>query len=438
MKTKLASFLLASNSYYWLKTLSKFVSVQLAVQSLSIASGLLLVRTLSKEEYAYFTIVGSMQGTMNLLADSGISTGLISIGGKVWQNSYRFGQLINTAMKLRRYLATISAVVVAPIIFWMLVSNGSSVGYTIVMVVATLVGLNFQLTVGVLEVVPRLYSQISRVQIMDLVFAVSRLFILGISYLILLNALTAVLAGSLALGIESLLLGYWARDSLDINAPVHHEDRSEIIKIVRNLLPSTIYYCVQGQLTVFLISIFGNTQKIAEVGALGRLGIFFSIIYSVMNGIILPKFSRCQSFNILCRQYCKIISFLILIELLLIILAGIFPSQFIWILGKHYAHLKSEVLLLAISSSFSSIVGMMWSLNASKAWVNDSWFYVPGTIAIQILLLFILDLSTVRGIIMFGMFSNIPFFIINIWLTYKGLISYRKQKFQIYSNDQNE
>lgn len=428
MKIKIASFLFSSRSSYWLKTLSKFVSIQFVVQALGIASGLLLVRTLSKEEYAYFTIVGSMQGTMNLLADSGISIGLASIGGKVWQDSYRFGQLINTAMQLRRYLALLSALVVAPIIFWMLLSNGSSVVYSILMVLVTLVGLNFQLTIGVLEVVPRLRSQISRVQRMDLVFASSRLVILCISCLTLLNALSAVIAGSLALGIESLLVSSWAKESLDKKAPVHNEDRVEIIKIVKSLLPSTIYYCVQGQLTVLLISVFGNTQKIAEVGALGRLGIFFSILGSLMNGIILPSFSRCQTFNLLYRRYWQIFSSFILVVLLLIAIAAFFPSQFIWILGKQYMHLQSEVLILAISSSFSSIVGMMWSLNASKAWVQDSWLYVPGTIAMQIILLFILDVSTVRGIIIFGFFSNLPFFFVNIWLSYRGFKAFYKNQ----------
>ncbi len=427
MKTKFASFSLSPRSSYWIKTLSKFISVQLAVQALGIASGILLVRTLSKEEYAYFTIASSMQGTMNLLADSGIGTGLTAIGGKVWQDSYRFGQLINTAMQLRRYLALITIAVVTPILFWILLSNGTSFIYTILIVGTTLVGLNFQLTVGVLDVVPRLCSQINRVQNITLYFTVSRLVFLGIFYLTLWNALGTMVATSLALGVQSVILGSWARDSIDTRAPIHNEDRLEIIRIIKGLLPSTIYYCVQGQLTVWLISIFGNTQKIAEIGALGRLGIFFSVVGSLMHGIILPSFSRCQSFSLLYRRYWQILSSFILMGLLLVALAALFPSQLIWILGKQYAHLQSEVLILAISSSFSSIVGMMWSLNASRSWVQNSWLYVPGTIAMQIVLLFILDVSTIRGIIFFGMLSNFPFFLVNIWLSNRGFKIYSQQ-----------
>lgn len=68
---------------YWGKTLSKFVSVQLVIQTLGFVCGILIVRTLDQQQYAYFTIANTMQGTMNMLSDSGISIGLTAIGGKV-------------------------------------------------------------------------------------------------------------------------------------------------------------------------------------------------------------------------------------------------------------------------------------------------------------------------------------------------------------------
>jgi len=82
----------------WSKTLSKFVSIQLFIQALGFASSILLVRTLIKQQYAYFNMASTMEGTMHLLADSGINSGLTAIGGKVWQDRYRFGQSINTAV----------------------------------------------------------------------------------------------------------------------------------------------------------------------------------------------------------------------------------------------------------------------------------------------------------------------------------------------------
>src|SRR6202795_1168055 len=109
------------------RIVGNFAIVQAVVQIIGLLSGILLVRTLDQREYAYFTIANTMQGTINLLADIGISVGLVSIGGRVWHDRYRFGQLINTALGLRKKLGAIAIVIVTPILFAMLFRNGASI-----------------------------------------------------------------------------------------------------------------------------------------------------------------------------------------------------------------------------------------------------------------------------------------------------------------------
>src|SRR3954466_13513835 len=92
----------------WTKLLTRFLSLEAVVQALTFACGILIVRALPKADYALFTVANTMQATMNLMADNGICTGLIAIGGRVWQDRYRFGQLVSTAMQLRRWFAVIS------------------------------------------------------------------------------------------------------------------------------------------------------------------------------------------------------------------------------------------------------------------------------------------------------------------------------------------
>ena len=87
------------------RRIGNYALVQAAVQILAFSAGILLVRWLPQREYAYFTIANAMQATLNLLADIGISIGLISIGGRVWQDRRRFGELIKTGLSVRRKLA---------------------------------------------------------------------------------------------------------------------------------------------------------------------------------------------------------------------------------------------------------------------------------------------------------------------------------------------
>src|SRR5580765_5711244 len=109
------------------RMVGSFAIVQAIVQVVGFLSGILLIRHLDQREYAYFTIANTMQGTLNTLADIGISVGLVSIGGRVWQDRNRFGQLIKTASNLRRKLGAIAAIAVTPILFLMLVKNGAPI-----------------------------------------------------------------------------------------------------------------------------------------------------------------------------------------------------------------------------------------------------------------------------------------------------------------------
>lgn len=403
------------------RMLTKFISVQVVVQLLGMASGILLVRALSAQEYAYFTIANSMMATISILADSGVSIGLTSIGGKVWQDRLRFGELINTALRLRRYLALIAVVAVTPILVWMLASNGASKPYSAVITLAVLIALNYQLLIGVLGVVPRLHSEVSRVQKLDATAAVIRLLLLAAAYFIFLDTAVALFAGLVGLVGQYYFLKRWAADNIEPRAPINREDQATILGIVKHQAPNAVFYCLQGQLTVWLISVFGNTANVAEVGALGRLGMIFAVISAVMSTVVLPGFARCQSASLLRRRYFQIVGGFFLLGAGLIGVAAIFPDELLWILGNKYAHLRNELLLMMVMSAFNALTAAMWSLNSTKAWIKYSWLYVPATLVTQAFLLLVLDISTVRNVLWFGILSSIPSFLVNIILSCKGL-----------------
>ena len=410
----------SSRIFHWARLLSKFVSIQLVVQALTLASGILIVRNLNKQEYALYTIATTMQGTMSLFADMGISIGLSSIGGKVWQDRYRFGQLINTALYLRYYLAAASITIVTPVSVWMLITNGASILYAILITATVLVGFYFQLTIGVYNIVPRLHSQISRIQKLDLVMNISRIALLGVSYLTFFNTFVVTLASSLALGIQQLVLKNLANDNIDRRASLNEEDKADIVKIIKQSSPNTIFYCFQGQITIWLLSIFGNVQNVAEIGALGRFSVVFAVIGSVMTGIVYPSFARCQSPKSLFRLYTKTLVTICLFSVTLVIISVLFSTQLLWVIGSQYAHLQSELILCTVSSGLFFIVNTMWSLNTAKAWIDLVWLQIPGVITAQIIVFFLIDVSTLKGAIIFGMAPLIPGAILNLYMTYKG------------------
>jgi O-antigen/teichoic acid export membrane protein len=405
------------------RVVGKFAVVQGIVQMVGFLSGILLIRHLDQREYAYFTIANTMQGTLNTLADIGISVGLVSIGGRVWQDRNRFGQLIKTASNLRRKLGAIAAIVITPILFFMLVKNGAPIPYTFVLIALVLAGLSVQLALGVLGVVPRLRSDIGWIQTIDLAGAAVRLLILvGLLYLFL-NSAVAVAVGSATLFLQYWMLRRYSARVIDFDAPENEEDRSAMQRFIRHLAANAVFFCFQGQITIFLLGFFGRVNSIAEVGALGRLGMVFTVLTNLLTNVFGPAFARCQDPKRLRWQYAAIVGGVAAFSLVLIAAAVLFPAAFLFVLGAKYAHLERELVLMVGGAVVGALIGTFWTLNASKAWIAGSWLYIPLTLGTQIALIPITDFSSVRSVLMFNLLSAVPNLVLNLALSVRGFRS---------------
>ena len=403
------------------RIVGSFAIVQAVVQVIGFCAGILLVRALSQREYAYFTIANTMQATINLLADIGISVGLVSIGGRVWQDRHRFGQLINTALHLRKKLGLIAIVIITPFLAYLLARNEASVSYSALLIVVVLTGLVVQLAIGVFSVVPRLRSDLQRIQTIDLTGAVVRICLLAALMFLFLNAAIAVAVATATLFLQYIMLRNYTSRVIDLAAPENREDRQEIIRLIKHLAPNAVFYCLQGQITVFLISLFAQrVTAVAEVGALGRLAMIFAVLSNLLTNIFVPAFARCQQVKKLRLLYAAIVTGVTVFSLLALGAAAFFPKQFLFVLGNKYAHLDRELLLMVAGAVVSAIAGALWALNASKAWVTGSWLYIPLTLVTQIALIPFTNFSSVIDVLIFNLISLVPSLFLNVVLSYRG------------------
>lgn len=384
---------------HWSKILGKFVSVQLVVQAIGFASGILLVRYLSKEDYALFTIANTIMGTMNLLADSGISSGLTSIGGRVWSDPHRFGQLIRTALGLRRTFAAIVVVIGIPITFWLLLKNGASPWLTAEICLAIVVSLYFQLSNGILTVIPRLLLQTNRIQKIDLTSAILRLLLICLAWLLLLNISTALWAATAAFGCQWWLLCRWTRTSIVAHAPADPAMRREIMAVVHTQIPNSLFYCLQGQIGIWLLSIFGKAGNVAAFGALGRLAVVLGIISTVLGTLIAPRYARCHNTQKLKRLFWMITGGCIGLAGTIQFVCFLFTDQCLWLLGPKYANYHREFLLMVAVQGVGLISATMWTLNHAKSFLRFSWLYIPLTILSQLAVIPFVDMKTIQGVL---------------------------------------
>ena len=124
--TRIKTHLNISSILNWSKLISITASAQFIVQAVGFLSGILIIRLLPVQEYAYYTIANTMLGTMSILSDGGISIGVMSQGGKVWQDRTKMGIVLATGLSLRRKFTIVSLFVSIPILFYLLLNNGAS------------------------------------------------------------------------------------------------------------------------------------------------------------------------------------------------------------------------------------------------------------------------------------------------------------------------
>jgi O-antigen/teichoic acid export membrane protein len=390
---------------------------------LGFAAGLLIVRTLPKREYAFYTIGNTMLASILVLADSGISSALTAIGGRVWQDSQRLGSLLNTALLLRRQLAALTVLAVVPVLIWLLAQNGASRLTIVGLVVAVLAGSGLELITRIYAVALRLRSEILQIQNQALVSALVKLAIVGIALFIFMNAAIAILSVVIGYAVQFVMLRRWVHRQVDRDAPADPAMRSEIVSVLKQQAPHSIYYCLQGQITVWLISIFGNAESVANVGALGRLAVVFALLSSITVEVVLPAFARIQSVHQLRRRYFQIVAGYFTVSVLSVAAVALFPGQILSVLGHQYSGLHAEGVLMAACALVSTTAALLWAINCARAWIVPPAYLIPCTIVLQVAMITFLNLSTVKGVLLFTMYSWAPSIVLSVWLAMKKMWS---------------
>jgi O-antigen/teichoic acid export membrane protein len=418
-----SGWLAAPAARKWVPILAKFAFVQAIVQVLGFAAGLLIVRTLSKREYAFFTIGNTMLAAILVLADSGISSALTAIGGRVWQDGQRLGSLLNTAFQLRRQLAAFTLLAVVPVLIWLLAQNGASWSTIAILVVAVLAGSGLELITRIYAVALRLKSEIRQIQNQALVSAIVKLAVVAGALFVFMNAVVAILSVVVGYGVQFVMLRRWVHREVDRSAPADPAMRSEIVSVLKKQAPHSIYYCLQGQITVWLISIFGNSDSVANVGALGRLAVAFALLSSITAEVVLPAFARIQSVHQLRRRYFQIVAGYFAVSVLSVAAVAVFPRQILSVLGHQYSGLYAEGVLMAVCAVVSTTAGLLWGINCARAWIVPPALLIPCTIALQVAMIAFLDLSTVKGVLLFTTYSWVPSVVLSVWLALKKMWS---------------
>lgn len=392
-------------AFEWGKLLAIAGSAQISVQLIGFLSGLFVIRLLPTNQYAYYTLANSMLGIMTVLADGGITNGVLAQGGKVWSDKHKLGVVLSTGLSLRRQFTLVSLLVMMPVLFYLLNHHGAN-WLTIVLILVSLIPAFYTSLIGsLLEVTLKLRQDVISLQKIQVGATVGRFIFLSTTLLVIPWAFIAIFASVLSqtwanIQIKKKITAY-ADQTLEPDPAI----KKEILRFSKRLMPGIIYYCLSGQITLWLLSIFGSTEAIAQIGALGRLSMALNLLSVLFSTLILPRFARLPSeASLLLSRYLQIIFLILFLNACLVFLVWLYPNQLLWLLGKEYSHLQNEVVLNIVVSCLGLMAGVCYGLFTSRGWSINPFVAISINVTSIILAASFLNVSTIKGILYFNLF----------------------------------
>ena len=400
----------------WRRIVGDYVVWQPAIQLAGIAAGLLFVNLMSTREYALYALASAAMTLLGLLCDLGITNSLLYFRREASIRGVSFDAYLRGAMWLRRLLLAVAAPLFLGVFAGLALSNGLGAVATCAGALIIIAGAWFQITAAIHLVTLRLAGRYGASYRAELFGAAARLAgaaVMAVSSMV--YAVPALVAGALG----SLLTARAAASRTGPGDARHvvvdpRPARREIVRYLVPTLPSAIYFSFQSPLLAFLSAMFGDARNIAEVGALGRLGLIVGLLTGLIPGVIIPRLAGVLDERLYGRRYAQYLMLLGVSGLTLVVSAYGWPGLFLALLGPRYRGLDSELILTVGAASVGLVGGYCVAINQARGWLR----WQPAALGVfalaQILLMVGLPLSTTAGVLAFNFVSAVAGFLVQL------------------------
>jgi O-antigen/teichoic acid export membrane protein len=361
-------------------------------------------------EYAKFVVVFSIQASLMILLDVGISGTFIPLIGERIGDKRLIADYLASLRQIAHWLFVV-AVPITIVGYPLLVRNRHWTWQTVAaMVVIVLVSAWFARVGAAYGAVLILQRDRNRWYQAQMITSFGALALLGL--FVLAHWLSAFAAILINVGrVIAIAAIYYARSRklLGVKGVPSKEKRTAAIQLSLPTVPSVIYYALGGQISVFLITYFGHTSAVASVGALGRLGQVFALLTPINGILVEPYFARLPRQQ-LKSHYLMAAAGASVCGACLVMLARILPGLFLWVLGPKYAGLQTEVVLIMVSGAIGLLGGVVATINGARRFVYYSFVLTDNilTLILQAIYIWRVDLSTVKAVLWFNIFTMLP------------------------------
>lgn len=389
----------------WTRILSAYFSTQTVVQLTGIAAGLLFVNFMPVREFAFYTLAFSVITFFNFITDLGSSTSLVYFFRRTAKEGEDFQPYFRAVLSLRRVVFLLGAAGVLLVFPRIATAKGYGLTEALLVTGGIVLCVWFQIASSLRVLALRLADRYAPSYRAELAGGFTRLLLAA---LLVVSALMKSWLGVLSSAAGSAVVAFLARPVADPKEPSVGLGpyQRKVLRYLLPTLPSALYFAIQGPLTVWLAATFGATRNIAEVGALGRLGLIVGIFSSLTGVVFLPRLARITDDRLYRRRVLQFGASLATVASTMLAAAAIAPDLLLLLLGKSYGGLHRELLLVVAGAGVSLVDGYLVSVNLARAWTRWQGLAVASLVAVQALLVAVLPLSTTAGVLTFNLLGG--------------------------------
>ncbi len=399
-----------------------FASLNLLCRLLQMVAAFMIVRTLAKTEYAWYSLASNLIGALGMFTVTGISTGLMPLAGEAVGDRLRMGAVLASASRFRQALLLFGSLAGIPVFAYTLLHSACSPLKTTVLVAAAVVSVVTAIASQMMATPLSLAGRYNVPQWEALMNTLLRL-------LLVLAVIGAGMADSVWIMVVTVLAPlpttFWwllpkARAHADFRQPPDPAVGKRLQKHFLVGLPTSLTYLFEAQIAVFIVGWMGNIDKVADLGAISRVALILQVPLAVASGILLPRMSAEQDPRRLWKMWtgCTLLS--VVMGLLIVACGWLLREPLLMLLGNEYAGLEKELVLYLAFQSFSFFVTVSGMPIQSKGWVRHSWLRPVLVFGCQALSALVLDLSTVSGAIGLMWAGSIGNTLMNVFLLVNG------------------
>jgi len=389
----------------WTGILSAYFTTQALTQLLGIAAGLVLINRLPVEQFALYSLATSVVTFFGFATDLGSSGSLLYFYRRTRGDAAAFRAYPAAVLSLRRGLFLVGALGVAAAFPAAATAEGFAPREVTLVLAGILLCVWFQISSTLRLLALRLEDRYLRSYRADLLGAALRLLLtLGMVAAALLFAWLGMLASAAGAALVTLLAASPTAPAA-ATAGELLPARRQVVRYLLPTLPSALYFSLQGPLVVWLAATFGGVRNIAEVGALGRLGLVVGIFASLTGIVFLPRLARLHDDRLYRRRYLQFGSLMLAIGAALLAAAALFPQAILWVLGPAYSGLRRELVLVVAAAAVSLVGGYAVGVNLARSWTRWQTPAMMALVLAQATIVWLTPMGTTAGVLTFNLAS---------------------------------